>query len=416
LAYSESALGYVAFKVQSAKGTQSTGSGGTQLRVTGGQGGRLTKSVTESAEVRQDAMSTRGRHGAQQTAGSHETELSLGNIPTIMESLMRGTFSSADTVIDDETAGMSSATLSVSSNVITASGGSFITSGLRVGQIIRESEGLDSADQNKNMRITALTATALTVARIDGVDLTDAAGPISAYTFTITGRTLINPAAGALVERYYTIEEHELAIDGSEIFTDCKFTGMEFSMQPNGMFMANPSWVGTGQFETLTSGSAPLLTSPSVTTGEPMAAIDAHVRIGSSHIVDLTSFSLTLDTQPTADPVVASAYAPDVFLGAFRIGMELGMLREDLADVTAFLNETPSDLSVIIQEPETAPADFISLYVPNFTFGSVDKSPLSNAGGPRTQTISIPPALVGKDETGGAYYPTMLLFQTSLSS
>lgn len=50
--------------------------------------------------------------------------------------------------------------------------------------------------------------------------------------------------------------------------------------------------------------------------------------------------------------------------------------------------------------------------VPNFTLGGVDPSALSKQGGGRTQTISIPAALVGKDtlSTGDA---TMVKIQTT---
>lgn len=410
--YSEQSQGYVAYKIQSALGTQASGSDAEVLRLTGGQQGRLTKAAVESQEVRRDAMSVIGRHGTQKTAGAYDTELSIGNVDTILEAVMRGTYEAA-IVVDDATVAMSSATLSVSSNVITASAGSFITSGFRVGDIVRESEGIAAADRDKNMRITALTATAMTVVRLDGTALTDAAGPIAAWTITRTGRKLINPAAGSLVKRYFTIEEYEVLIDSSEIFDDCVWSGMAFSMAPNGLFMANPSWTGTGQFETKTAGDAPFFSSPTETSAEPLAAIDAQLYLGSSEILDLTAFDLTIDTQATAPDVAASVYAPDVFQGAMTVGMNLTMLRSDLLDVADFINETALSLHVVISEPESAPEDFVSIYVPNFTLGSVDKSALSKAGGPRTHTIAVPPALVGKDLQGGAYDPAMIKFQVS---
>jgi hypothetical protein len=53
--------------------------------------------------------------------------------------------------------------------------------------------------------------------------------------------------------------------------------------------------------------------------------------------------------------------------------------------------------------------------VPNFTLGGVDPSALSKQGGGRTQTISIPQALVGIDNTGTGYDATMIKFQTTRS-
>ena len=57
----------------------------------------------------------------------------------------------------------------------------------------------------------------------------------------------------------------------------------------------------------------------------------------------------------------------------------------------------------------------LSLFVPNFTLGGVDKSPLSKEAGPRTQSISVPVGLIGKDTAGGAYDATMVKLQVSNS-
>jgi hypothetical protein len=416
MVYSEQALGLVAYKVQSAKGSQASGAGAEVLRVAGGSGGQYQRTAIPNPEVRQDAQASRGRLGSKTTQGAHDTVMSLGNVDTIFEALFRSTWGSADTVIDDETAAMSSATISVASNVITASTGSWITAGFRVGDIIRESEGLLAASQDRNLRITALTATAMTVAPVDGVDLGDEAGPISAYTFTRPGRVLINAAAGAITKRYFTIEEYDINIDGSEVYTDCVWSGANITMAPDAMVMINPSWMGTGQFETLTGGSSPLFTSPSETTALAMEASQATIRIGSSTNIDLTGLEITIDTTPVAPPTInKDGIAADVFQGSFRVSMNITMLRQDLLDVADLIAETEQSLSIIINEPDSAPEDFFSIFVPNFVFGTVDKSALSIEGGPRTQTINIPADLVGKDETGGAYDATTMKIQVSNS-
>lgn len=404
MTYSEQAQGIVAYKVQSALGTAASGSGGLLLRTTGGGGGKMTMAAVESAEVRQDAMSTRGRHGSQKTAGAYDTELSLGNIDTILEAVMRGTWGAAD--LTKTQADFTS--LTTGANTIILASSSPITLGLRVGDVIRLLTQ-DAGNNGRNLRITGLSATTITVAET----LTVNAVADTSCSIIRPGRVLINPAAGALVKRYFTIDEYEINIDGSEVFQDAVWSGITFSMAPNGMFMANPSWTGNGQFTTATTGSAPTLTSPTATTGLPMAAIDATLRLGTGDVVDITSFSLTLDTSPSSPDVVASRYAPDVFLGSNVISMNLGMLRSDLLDVADFIAETQLSLSVLIAEPSASTEDFISIYVPNFTYGSVDKSALAKAGGPLTQTISVPNALIGKDDTGGAFDATMIKVQVS---
>ena len=96
MAYQTQSNAYVARKLQSGLGSQASGTGATILRTGGGQGGRLTKAMTESNEVRRDVMRTRGRHGTQKTAGSYSQELSLGLMDDILQAVMRGTYEAED--------------------------------------------------------------------------------------------------------------------------------------------------------------------------------------------------------------------------------------------------------------------------------------------------------------------------------
>lgn len=405
MSYQSAFNAYAAYEIQSALGTQASGAGAKILRQTGGQGGRLSKASIESMEVRNDGMSTRGRHGSQKTAGAYTHEFSIGSIDDILEAVMRGTYSAANLAITQSA--MTSITTGTST--IVAAAGSWITEGLRVGDIIRLTGHSTAANNSRNLRITGLTALTITVAET----LTADAVADATFTVTRTGRKLINPAAGSLVKRYFTLEEYEADIDQSELLDDFVWTSIRFSGQSNGHLMADPGGVGTGKFATLATGSAPHFTSPAESTGLPLAVLDGSLLVGGTNVVDLTSFDLTIDIVGNAPDIAFSKFAPDIFTGQMQVSMNLTALRQDLLKVDAFVDETPMSLHLLAVENETEPEDFLSIYVPNFTFGGVDKSPLSKRGEPRTQTISIPPALVGKDMTGGAFDPTMVKFQIS---
>ena len=395
---------YIARKVQSALGSQASGTGASILRTAGGTGGRLSKAAVESMEISHDGMSTRGRHGTQKTGATYSAEMSIGSFDDILEAVVRGTYEASLAITE---AAMTSITTTTST--IVAAGGSWITEGLRVGDVIRLTGHATAANNDRNLRITGLTATTITVAET----LTADAVADSTFTVTRQGQKLINPAAGALVKRYFTLEEHEIDIDGSEVFTDCVWGRLRFQMQPNGLLTVEPTWVGTGQMEAKTAGDAPFFTSPTETTSLPLAVLDASLLLGGEAVVDLTSFDLTIETQLTAPDVAASKYAPDVFDGQMLVSMNITALRQDLAKVADFLDETVLSLQLLAVENESEPKDFFSLFVPNFTLGSVDKSALSKQGGPRTQTFAIPPALVGRDDTGGAFDPCMVKMQVS---
>jgi hypothetical protein len=61
------------------------------------------------------------------------------------------------------------------------------------------------------------------------------------------GREVINPPAGSLVNRYFTIEEYDADIDDSNVFADCFWKTAKFSTEPNGIITLDVSFVGTGR-------------------------------------------------------------------------------------------------------------------------------------------------------------------------
>jgi hypothetical protein len=410
MSYSEQALGYIAFAKQSAKGTIATAGDGNVLLTTGGQGGRLTKAAVESATVRRDAMSLRGKHGSRKTAGAYTSELFIGQFEAILEAVMRGAWSSADLTL----AAADMTSITVAAHTITAAGGSWITKGLRVGHVVRLSGSAEAANNGRSLRITGLTATVITVAET----LTPHAGADTDFSLIRPGRVLINPAEP--VKTYWTLEEHELAIDSSEVFQDCLWSSAKFSFQPDGNVMVDTNWIGTGQMDTKTGADAPYFTDPDEITDEPLSATGATVSLNGEDMLDLTSADITIDIQANAPSVVAppsNPYAPDVFAGSVLISMNLTALRKDVAAVADFIDETQMSLHMMFARDGDDPdSDFLSIFVPNFTLGSVDKSALSKQGGPRTITMAVPSALVGIDKRGGAFDPTMITIQSTASA
>jgi len=403
---------YSAYKVQSALGSQASGAAAKIFRSTGtGGSGALTKAVTASGEVRRDGMRSRGRHGSQGATGSEGGQLAIGAYDDVIEAIMRGTWGSANLAITE--ADMTSIT--VTEHAIVAAAGSWITEGLRVGQVIRLTEVADAANMNRNLLVTALTALEITVAET----LTPNASPDTDFTVTRPGCVLINPAAGALQKRYFTWEDHEVDIDASEVFTDCVFQSGKFTMQPDGILLFDANWTGTGRFESVEDSASPHFTSPAENSAVPLAVIEAAVRLGDEDVADCSAFDLTFDigaNAPKTFGVPGTRYSPDVFTGLMGITMNITMLRQDHEQVARHLSEEVLSLHVLAAEPDAAPEDFFSIHVPNFTLGGVQKSAKSMEAGGMTQTLSIPLELVGKDERGGAYDPTMISFQRSNAS
>jgi hypothetical protein len=404
--YQSQSNGYAAYKVQSALGTQATGAGGTIIRQTGGAGINLTKAAIESNEVRKDGMSSRGRHGTQKTTSAWTAQASLDSHNAIIEAVMRDTWDASDLVLTQT----DFTSITTGANTIVFTSGNPITLGLRIGDVIRLTNYSASADNGTNKRITGLSATTITTAETNTVNA------VADTTVTITRpKKLIQYSAGSLVKRYFTIDEYNADIDQSTVLTDFVFGSIKFSMAANGLLMADPGGVGTGQIAALASGASPLLTSPTLGSTAPFSVVDATIRVKGVDVVDLTSFDLTIDTSPASPDVFGSGgikYAPDVFTGQMAVSMNLTALRKNLAYLQDFISETVYELHVLAVENESEPKDFLSIYVGNFTLGGVTPSPLSRAGGAMTETISIPAALVGAD-SGTGRDGTMVKFQSS---
>lgn len=406
MAYQTQSNGSVAYKVQSGLGSAASGSGGTRVRLTGGSGLQASRAQTQSQEVRLDGMSTIGRLGTQKVNGQWNMEASLGSFESILEAIMRDTWDASALSLTQA----NFTSLAISSNVITLGSGDPRTLGLRVGDVIRLTGMTQSANNSKNLRITGLTATTITIASAD--TLTNE-GADTTCTITRVKKLMMN---GTPTKRYFTIDEYDADIDLSESASDFMFGSMKFSWQTNGLLMLDVAGVGTGQFTAGSTGTSPLLTSPTLTTTLPLSVVDATMRIKGADVVDLTSFDLSLDIQPVAPDVFGSGaikYAPDVFPGSLMMGINFSALRTDLTRITDFLAETPYSIHLLCCENDTEPKDFFSIYIGNQTLGQVQKSALSKQGGPRTQSISIPPALIGIDSTGTGYDATMCKFQST---
>lgn len=396
----------VALKAQSALGSPASGSSATVLRVAGGTRGKLTKTAIESKEVRQDAQRTRGRHGFQQTAGSYDVEVSTGAFDAVLAAILRGAW---DTEITKSPSDITS--LAIASKVLTPTAGNPISLGFRVGDVCQITGSGTTANNGKNFRLAAVSSTTLTSVE----DLTDMSADTGASLIR-RGRKVIMPAAGSLVRTYFTIEEYDVDLDQSTVFSDCFFNSVKFSMAPNGMLMATLSWIGTGDITAEATGSSPYFTSPTTPTGVPMAVKDSILRYNGADLADLTSFDLTIDNGAVAPQVVGAVKSPTVLPGQNSVSMNLGVLRTDLSNLQAYIGETGLSASLLAVDTSSEPKNFISLNVPFFTLGGSDPSAPSTAGGAATETLSIPAALVGQDTRGSGYDATMASIQISNNS
>lgn len=385
----------VSYKKQDSLGTRAAASGAKHFRANGG-GLSMTKSTIESGENRTDGQKTRGRHGSKSVSGSYSGDMSIGTWDELLEAVFRGTFAAATTITESE---MSSATIGVASNVVTFSAGAALTAGVRVGQVHRWTSGLATADLNRNLRVIAATDTTITYAET----LTDVAGPVAAYSLTIPKTVLMGTT-----RRLFTFEEHELNIDGSEIFDDCRIGSVQISLDPDGMGTLTFGIVGR-DMDTLEDGDSPYFTATTRTVTLGLTSVEAKIRVGADDLVDLTTLNLEINLNADGIAVIGSTITPDVFDNDATVTMSATALRKDLSKVKNFLAEDQLSVHLLFTEPTAEPQAFMSFFVGNTTLSQATKSELGQDG-PRSQDLQF---LVGIDERGGAWPVTTVMYQTS---
>jgi hypothetical protein len=238
---------------------------------------------------------------------------------------------------------------------------------------------------------------------------------------SLGGHILTNPPAGALVRRYFTIEEVELDLGISQVYQDCVWTKFEFNAQPNGMFITTPSWMGTG-VATSTTGAAFNFSSPSYANNSftPLAAIDMSISLGNGPLpgtpvlqADITSFQMTVDLGAVAPAVAGSKVSPDVFDGVMKVSVPgFTIMESSLVAFNDFINETPLALSCTVTEPSPG-TGVLKFTIPNLTLGQATKSEMKRDGGPLTRNVQVPDARVGIDLSGGPNAATMVIIERS---
>ena len=385
----------VNYKLEATYGVKPGPTGGLVFRPNSGTM-TLAKEPITSNEIRPDGMSSRGRHGARSVTGNYVGDMSVGTFDPLIEAVFRGTFS-APLALTQAT--MSTATVTVQANTITASAGSWITAGLRVGDVIRLGAGFVAGNMNRNVRITGLTATVITVAEALTVQST------AATTWAISRpKTLVQ----GMTHRSFTFEEYEVDIDGSEVFTGVRVGSIQLQMQPNGMATLGFNLVGQNM-EVLEGAAAPYYTNPVKTTSIGLTAVEAKILVGGVDVLDVSALDMTLNVNASGVPVVGSVVTPDVFTNLATVNLSLTALKKDVLRSQQYLNETDLSLHLVFEDRSSPVPEFVSFYIPNLTLATTSKGELGQDNA-RTQTFT---ALVGIDERGGAFDKTMVKFQTS---
>ncbi len=369
--------------------------GAERLRLNPAPGLAMSRPTILPGEIRADMLTPIGRLGSRAVNGSYPCDLSVGSFDTIFEAVMRSTFVAAVSFGNAELT-----SITTTANTIVAAGGSFITEGVRVGDIIRLSNHSTAVNNDVNLMVSAVVAATVT---LHGTPLTLDASPDSAFSITIL-KKLAN--ATTPTRRSFSIEEYNQDIDQSELFSGCRFDGFTITGSPDGMATIDIPVVGAS-VDPKATGDSPFYTSPTLAATAGLVFVDAQIRLGGAAIASATAFSLNLTLGQAGLPVIGASVTPDVFDGKAVMSGSLSLLREDLTRITALEAETEYELHILLEEPTGTPLSAISLFLPLIKLTGAD-APLGQDGG----MIETLPFMVGARAAATGYDAGMMTLCT----
>lgn len=371
-------------------------SGARRLRFNGPSPGlNLSRADIQSNESRGDRLTPLGRKGSRSVGGQYGIDVSIGELDILLPAIMQVAYVAAVTFGQAE---LTSLEVTDSSTLV-AGGGSFITEGVRVGDVIRLTGMDDPLNNDINLRVKTVSASTIVthgaLLTVDAADVT--------FTMTILKKAT-NPAAGSLVRSSYWIEQYGDIIDVSAQFGGNRVNTLAFRGGPDSMATCEVGFVGAS-VTPLVAGSSPFYTTPTLGGTDPLTFVDANLSLGGVDLGVATGFELNLNANCETLPVIAANDTPDVFEGDLQISGSLQVARETLAYVSAQDAETEYEVHLMLQESNAsaAPRGAFSIFLPRILLGDVT-APMGSTGA----LIETLPFTAGLKVAATGYDGTML--------
>ncbi len=387
---------YVNYKAEATFNTAPGTGSGYRFRLNPSPGLAPQRAIILPGEVRADLQTPMARLGSGFVQGSYNSDLSVASFDPLWEALARSTYVAAISITQ---ATMTSITTTTST--IVAAAGSWITQGVRAGDVVRLTGHATTANNSKNFRVKTVTASTITVY---GTPLVLDAVADTSFTLTVLKKVMPGTTP---TRRSFYLEEYNQDSDVSEVFGGCRLSSLRIQGGPDQM--ATGEWGFTGASITpLASGSSPYYISPTQSTSIGLTLADASIALGGSDVVNLTGFELNFDLGTSTQAVIGSNVPPDVFDGQLQISGSISAMRDDLTMLTNYANETELELHVLMVEPEAEPKDCIAIYLPRVKLTSYSK----NLGGDGA-LIQTLPFVAGLRDAATGYDSTMFTLSTS---
>jgi hypothetical protein len=396
----------VAIKEETSYGVLPTVATGAQLLRRVDASFNLTKDVYESSEIRADLQTSDMRHGVRRVAGTLNGELSPGSYSPYLAAVLKRDFAAVTSI--------TGASITVAGTAptytVTRASGSFLTDGIKVGQVVRLSAGsFNASNLNKNLFVTGVTALALTVLVLNGSALV-AEGPIAAATVSVPGKTSYIPLSSH-TDKSFSIEEWFSDISRSETFVGCKFAKASIQLPPTGMSTIGLDVVGKDHGQT--PGSTRYFTSPtSASSSGVFASVNGVLRVGDQTLASVTGLNFDIEAMFSGDPVVGANTVPTQFAGRVKVTGQFTAYFEDGVLPAAFFSETELGLQVALTTSNDANAEFMAFSMSRVKLGGADKN---DSDGGVVRTYNFTALLNSAGGSGTANEASTIAIQDSLA-
>lgn len=227
-----------------------------------------------------------------------------------------------------------------------------------------------------------------------------AAASVPAVSATTQVAAVVTPAVP--IYRSYTIEQYDIDIDQSELFTGCRLTQAAFQLQPNEMAQVTWTFMGADR-QVLTTGDSPFYTAPDLTAGLPLIADDAVIEYAGSPIVTLTGLNMTVQVDAAGQPVIGSFVTPDIYMNKLRTSGDVSAIREDLSALEDFDAETEFQIRMVLREPGAGARLTFGILMPRVKIMDID-APFSGGDAAKVETRQFKAHPTAGNSDGVTFY------------
>jgi len=353
----------VSYKKETTFGVLPTAAGAQTIRRVSSSF-NLTKETYQSEEIRTDYQLSDFRHGVRSVEGNVSGELSAGTYADFLASaLARNWTAATPSTLDSTTIASVGGTYT-----ITRTTGSYLTDGVRVGNVIRLT-GFATANNDKNLLVIALTATVATVITLNGNTLTPET-VASGGTYAVTGKSTYAPTTGH-TDDSYSFESWYSDIGQSEVYVGNKVNTVGIALPATGLTTVEIGFMGQDLKQ---RGTTQYFTSPTAQgTNGIFAAVNGALIVNGAPVALVTSANINVNRNMTSEAVVGSNIRPEIYEGRIVVDGDFSTLFQDGTFAGYFDTEAEISLVIALTANSSANSEFMSFTLPRLKLSTDTK-------------------------------------------